>query len=437
MGKSLMIMKRSLKNSLNRITSIINESENEVLVLDYTYCVMSKKNLVDIRSYYFNGYKGYSQKLAEFIEQDGNSIRLSGNKSIECIYESLSAPFIKAAPLVFETYSSGVTDNLKIASIAKWHKFCRKEKLGGFLMTTFYRVSPNHLIGIYLVLTKPIPETLKGHNIVLKLSDVIKDYLMTEGWSITYELVNDNVLKSLLQQDIGFNKAVEIEVEDLRKYKNEVDNNGHTIFNLLPDALLGINMIKNQLKRPTGSYVDISKSLENEEKKLKLTNIMFRIIANREIDEFKNKSVCDLLRLLYKLEKRGRVNLKFKNIKAVDYIPLNDGDNNHLANKIFIVLWNLWHNMIKYSKDKIPTVCAFQHNDKLAISFFNEGRTLYTENCHFLLGLSSSPIAHNIENSGLSIVKNKTRELGWEVLEATTKKINSNCWENKIILLTK
>lgn len=425
------LMKKSLAGCYSKINNLVKKTRNQILILDYTYCILEREKLVDIKSYYFNCVPNYGDLLSEFINTKGNSIGLKKGLSIVTSYETSVNKTTPSKKVVFNIYDSKGKKNFNVTSIESWHKFCAKKGLGGFMMTIFYRVSPNHMIGIYLILTKPV----KNKILILEITDIIKDYLMTEGWSITYEIVSKPVLKSLLQTDIGVEKAVDLELINLRIYKNEVDHNAHTIFNILPDSLLGVDKIKTAIKKEFSEQSPLYEIIEYEQKRLELTNIIFQIISQKEIEEFKGKTISDFLLMLKEYEPTKKAMLKLNNIGTVDFVPDRNNHYNGNANKTFMVLWNFWHNASQYSVENFH-VNAFEKDGKLCISFVNWGDTMHQDNCLFLLNRKDTPVSVRGVTGGLYIAREALKELNWEVINATTNEDKSTgIWENRIDLI--
>lgn len=425
------LMKKSLAKCYREIAKLIAPTDNSILVLDYTYCILENDKLVEIKSYYFNSIPGYNELLQEFIRDNGNSIGLKKGRNVIAEYKSVKNKFASTSKAEFDTYESPRKGNFKVTSIHAWHRFCEAKGLGGFLMTVFYKVSPNHTIGIYVVLEKNI----KSKSLILEIKDIIKDYLMTEGWSITYEIVTKTALRSLLQSDKGVEKAYDLELNNLRIHKIEVDHNAHTIFNILPDSLLGIDKIKKGIKKILTEQSPLYEQVAYEQKRLELTNIILQIISQKEVEQFKGKSISEILSMLDYYEPTGKAVLELQSISAVDFIPAKNNSYNSNANKAFMILWNFWHNASQYSFDKFY-VTAFQEEGKLNIRFVNLGDCMHQDNCLFLMNRRDRPVSIRGLAGGLNIAREAMKELNWIVTSATTSEDKkTGLWENKIDLL--
>ncbi|MBI2272270.1 MAG: hypothetical protein HYU70_00610 [Bacteroidetes bacterium] len=421
-----------LTNCLAEVAARIQPLNNQVLVLDYTYCILENNQLKEIKSYYLHCIQEYEALLDEFIHENGNSIELTNGKNIEVLSCNSVNSRDCSGEMAYRVYDSKKTIDLKITNIESWHSFCRQKGLGGFLMTIFYQVSPNHRIGVYLILRDPLPESAKANEYRLELSDIIKDFLMTEGWSLTYEMVSETALLSILQSDVGFRKAEERELDTLRLYQNRVWHNGHTLFNILPDAVLGMDILQEKFK---GKYPDDKELLEEfiaESKNLQLSLLVCRIIANKEIDELNGKSICGILTVLNDYETTKRVELDLSNGAGFDFIPSAYPEPKITIYKIFTVFWNLWNNAVKNAVTDSINIRAHGHRNTLQITFTNYGNELPLKNRLFLQHKNDEPVSQRGKSGGMYIIRNYLDELGWIVSLAQSKKISEGLYDNRI-----
>jgi hypothetical protein len=434
MNQDISKVKKSLDNCYSELNKTLVGLNNKILVLDFTYCVTNNNELIDIASYFFYGVSYYNNFLDNFIRQKGNSIKITSHeKKVECVFKFLNN-ITPIEEMLYDKYSAFNTkEKLETTSINTWHDYCEEQKFGGFLMTTFYELSPYHSIGIYLVLDSPLENNDKNMLKVFDIRDVVKDYLMTEGWRILYQILPQEIFEFVMEKESLYKR-----LDSLERFQRDIDHFGHTIFNLFPPTLAGIGNLKNDIKDEFGVDSDYFQRILRNEKSLRLTNIIFQIIGQRPVAIFEEKTVCGLLQLLLDYSE-SKNNIDFDNIDTVDYIPVkNQNEEIYVnANKIFILLWNFWHNAQKYTEDNQFFVKCYNHEGNLAITFVNIGYDLNEQNRLYLLDQADMPISQRGNNGGLAIAKSKMSELGWLCIKAESKFIKKDLWQNTITLLTK
>jgi hypothetical protein len=255
------------------------------------------------------------------------------------------------------------------------------------------------------------------------------EYLMR---NTVLEHTLDTLLPTYVEEKIKF----EIDSIQFQRLHAEQAHIGHTMYNIFPDALVGVkDSISLIQDRKDSKDKPILEKLDANIKRLDLAKIILLIMGGREIDEFKNKSIFELLHLLKEFEtsKRQPALLNFEKNNLLDFVP----NTKEKANRAFLILWNFWHNAEKYSDFTEFFVEIVNYENQLAISFKNISKiSLTEENCKFLMGKAKHPLPDKGDKGGLTIAFRKMEELGWRVVNATCEE-KDNIFVNTIIVLTK
>ena len=235
--------------------------------------------------------------------------------------------------------------------------------------------------------------------------------------------VNSEYFKDRMSQFLKypldfFNSPIVLKYYESIKFKIDVGNYAHTIYNSLPNSL---TIIESTVKFIAAHHPnsDAHKKIEKAHKSLKITDLTMRILAGKEIreDDIKGKNIkgiIDFIMLNSILGDGVDCHLDFEAYNADwDFVRLGS------EKDIFSILFNLWHNASKCkaylnNENEIDTFYLKMEHDldkNLRISFKNpcDDAGAKAE----VNKLLSKNKVNQHQAKGMYIIKDNLNKLGW------------------------
>ncbi len=235
--------------------------------------------------------------------------------------------------------------------------------------------------------------------------------------------VNSEYFKNRMSQFLKypldfFNSPIVIKYFESIKFKIDVGNYAHTIFNSLPNSLTIIGSIVGFMAEQHPDSDDYKK-INKAYRSLRVTDLSMRILAGKEIreDDIKGKNIKGIIDFITNnsvLAESIACNLDFEYYNAAWDFP-RIGEEKH----IFSILFNLWHNASKcntYLNDENETDTFYLKmghdlDGNLRISFRNPCDN--AESKEEVSKLLSKNRVNQRQAKGMYIIKDTLNRLGW------------------------